>query len=849
MATLYNEDDLKNIKLKCDNEGPYNDPSDMIDDKGKKNYAYVTLVMLGDLYISAAIVLAHSLRKLNTKADLVVLITPDVSESGKRVLSMFYDVIKEVNYVTVENWRTKKQTHRKYLELVFTKFHLFNLTEYKKVLLIDADALVLKYPDHLFSLQTPAGCFLENKDYYISYDDKGNYILPPNGKIKWYDIYCKCCPHGSLIPKEMTDRLYKDFKNSGIGGGLMLLEPKKGEFESILKDVSYGKMKYLLENKLVWPEQQYLTLRYSGLWRMINPVFFGLQGYPHYSVLYGLQYGGDKPFVLNSKLDINERIEYPDYILWHKYYGEILNEHPELKENVSLKECNEMHKFFKINLKRHTHTIKGNSEELLNNIAHKYGISKHRLHKEQLEYYYLDEDTIYRPVNYNVPLFDNVQEYDYMEPIRRLSEYFNYKSKYYQDLTEKYKIPILKEPLNIYDIIDPVDRDEIMLQFIKCRPNIYVMTIWSIGMDKFDEIVSFLEKKGNIYYKKILNLSKNAIRNLMFWMYDEFRIQNKLEFIEKKLDYTKTKNYDNNVGFIFFDNINNLKISGQGSLFKTELRNKIIEILDFNKNEVRGNDVIHINDHFYQAIEYSQLILNNNSIKMLELQNVKKFNAPIMKVPNLKIQTFRKWIYNNLNPLEIMRILSMGSIVLYAHTVRKSNDIDGFMINHENKNSELDLEDLIYTNLNDKKTRIYFTDFGLVDSKHWRDTWNKKNMELFNKLGINNHDEVTQNPRYHMYFNGLKLYTTDFEIVRKIQRHGEQDYADFIMMYFNNRLLLGRYVYLNMDNKLQFIDDLKVDVDKKSDELIDLIKNEIDKKYEKNDSSKINKKIIGELFY
>ena len=256
MATLFDEKDLQNIKMECNKKIDFVVPDDMINSDGTKNYAYVTLVMLGDLYVSAAIVLAHSLRKLETKSDLVVLVTPDVSEAAKRVLSIFFDKVKEINYVTVPNWRTKKQTHRKYLELVFTKFHLFNLTEYKKVLLIDADALILKHPDHIFSLETPAGCLLENKDLFISYDNSGNYILPPDGKIKWYDVYCECCPHGSLIPKEMTDRIYKNFSNSGIGGGLMLLKPQKGEFENILNDVSHGKMKYLLENKLVWPEQQ-----------------------------------------------------------------------------------------------------------------------------------------------------------------------------------------------------------------------------------------------------------------------------------------------------------------------------------------------------------------------------------------------------------------------------------------------------------------------------------------------------------------------------------------------------------------------------------------------------------------
>ena len=133
--------------------------------------------MLGDSYISGAITMAYSVRKAGSQVDLVVLVTPDVSEEGKNILGRYFTTIKVINYVTVPNWRTKKQKHRKYLELVFTKFHVFDLLEYEKILLIDADALILKHPDHLFTLEAPAGCYLENKDLMITYDKNGNYVF------------------------------------------------------------------------------------------------------------------------------------------------------------------------------------------------------------------------------------------------------------------------------------------------------------------------------------------------------------------------------------------------------------------------------------------------------------------------------------------------------------------------------------------------------------------------------------------------------------------------------------------------------------------------------------------------
>ena len=859
MATLFDEKDLERIKMSCDKKIDLVVPDDMINSDGSKKYAYVTLVMIGDLYISAAIVLAESLRKLNTKADLVVLVTPDVSYDGRKILGMYFDKVKEIAYVTVSNWRTKKQKHRKYLELVFTKFHLFNLIEYEKVLLIDADAIVLKHPDHLFSLNAPAGCFLENKDLFISYDEKGNYILPPNGRIKWYDVYCKCCPHGSLIPKEMTDRVYNDYKNSGIGGGLILLEPKKGEFESIIKDVSHGKMKYLLENKLVWPEQQYLTLRYSGRWHMIDPIFFGLQGYPHYKVLYGLQYGGDKPFVLNSKIDINTRLEFPDFILWHKYYSEILNEHPELKDSSVLAETNELHKYFKVGLKRFDKFNKKNgikSDKTVESIAKLYHVEPNVINPEHLEYYSTDPEVQYRPINTVTLMFDDIKEYDYVEPLRRLAKYYeNKENNYYNRLTDSNhisKLPLSKTRLDMYDFIDKIDMDEMMLQYAKCRENLFVITVWPLSISKLDELISFLELKGNVYYVKKISLDRNAIRNLMYWMYDEFRISSKLDFIEKKLDYIGTKYEDNKVAFIYFDNVHHLHLSGQGSKFKTELRNKMIELVAQRKdspenNNLRGNDLIHINDYHFQTIEYSHIILNNNTIELIKKQDVRKFNDKKIMQTNLMTQTFRKWMYSNLTQLEIIRVIIMGSITLHSYGIRKSNDFDGFILNKNMELEEKELEQLLYTDLINESTKMYFADFGIPNSKYWRDAWEEKNKKIFDYTGIPNLHESVLNPRYHMYFCGLKIYTIDFELTRKILRHRKQDYADFIVMYFNYRDLLENYVYLDKNNKLQFNKKFGIDVREEDKGVIRKVKSQIDNKYSKDISSVLTDSIVKSM--
>ena len=585
MVTRYNENELNNIKLQCDYEDDYNypDPSDMINENGTKNYAYATLIMLGDLYISAAIVLAYSLRKLNTRADLVVLVTNDVSEKGKNILKQFYDKVIEVKYIEVINWRTQKQTNRKYLNYVFTKFHIFNLTQYKKILLIDADAIVLKYPDHVFTLNAPAGCYLKDKDLFISYDKQGNYVLPPDDKIKWYDEMCRCCGHGKLIPKEQTDKILKDKSNAGIGGGLMLLEPKKGELENIINDITRGKSWYLVSKFFAWPEQQYLTYRYSGKWTGINPRFFGLQGYPHWKVLYGLQYGGDKPFILNSKFPLETRLQYPDYILWHKMFREILDNNPTLKNEKSIEEAVKINNYY--NFEKRT-ISRVNTEDTINHSS----LDK-KLHA------YMSEDL--------KPLFEGVQEYDYFTPIAKLATYYqqsdsDYYTKFNDKISKINKSLNKNQTLNQYEL-SPEENDLIMLNYISSRPSCFIITLWSIGINYHDDLINYLKKNGNVYRDKVIELTYNGVRNLMMVMYDQFSLEKRKEFIDKKLGYIKAdKTLKNKIGIIVFDNVMNKKISGQNSEFKREIRNYITNKLKQNVqlkkgDELRGNDVIHIN--------------------------------------------------------------------------------------------------------------------------------------------------------------------------------------------------------------------------------------------------------------
>jgi hypothetical protein len=60
----------------------------MIDKDGNKLYAFVMLLMINELYVSASIILAESIKNSGCVADLVILIDNSISEKAM-VLSLW----------------------------------------------------------------------------------------------------------------------------------------------------------------------------------------------------------------------------------------------------------------------------------------------------------------------------------------------------------------------------------------------------------------------------------------------------------------------------------------------------------------------------------------------------------------------------------------------------------------------------------------------------------------------------------------------------------------------------------------------------------------------------------------
>ncbi|XP_076340717.1 glycogenin-1-like isoform X2 [Tachypleus tridentatus] len=112
--------------------------------------AFVTLAT-DDNYSLGALVLGHSLRKVQTSRSLVILVTVGVSAGMRSMLSSVYDLLEEVGEIDSKDEINLTVLTRPELGVTFTKLHCWRLSQFKKCVFLDADTLVLQNCDELFN--------------------------------------------------------------------------------------------------------------------------------------------------------------------------------------------------------------------------------------------------------------------------------------------------------------------------------------------------------------------------------------------------------------------------------------------------------------------------------------------------------------------------------------------------------------------------------------------------------------------------------------------------------------------------------------------------------------------------
>ncbi len=108
--------------------------------------AYVTLMCNGDAYLPGVEALGESLKASGTTVPMVVMVAADVSEATRGRLQQQGWILRDVE--PLRSAGAAPLFPR--FDTVFAKLRAWQLTEFDKVVLLDADTLVLQNIDELF---------------------------------------------------------------------------------------------------------------------------------------------------------------------------------------------------------------------------------------------------------------------------------------------------------------------------------------------------------------------------------------------------------------------------------------------------------------------------------------------------------------------------------------------------------------------------------------------------------------------------------------------------------------------------------------------------------------------------
>lgn len=404
-------------------------------------------------------------------------------------------------------------------------------------------------------------------------------------------------------------------------------------------------------------------------------------------------------------------------------------------------------------------------------ISKKYSIPLKLIKDNHLPYYYTTVPELC--CKYDLAPIKVVEPYDYISAIK-------YLDNYYDDIQSNYFKNLLKEITKVNNDISKCSKDiaeNIIFEYLKFRPNLFCLTIWPYATIPSKDITEFLKQYGHVYYEKSIKLTYNAALNLIYQLYSDTKRFPTIQKLKEKLEYLGWDNNTRKIRVIFFENTSKEQISGSQAPLKTKIRNKFLSYCD-NKN-LRGDDLVHINDHYYQTIEYSKLYLNKNSIKFLKKQNLERFLGGHFDKSRLYFNTIKKWFIDNVPFVDYDRYIFFGSLVLYLYGLRNCRDVDGLMVGSKKIESLIEKTAKFFYHYDSK---LFYASLFVTGTKYWNKDWDTKDIPWLTKMNVTSKDQLVFEPENYFFFNGIKVLTIKNETWRKFLRKKPQDYADMIQM-------------------------------------------------------------------
>jgi endonuclease/exonuclease/phosphatase family metal-dependent hydrolase len=397
------------------------------------------------------------------------------------------------------------------------------------------------------------------------------------------------------------------------------------------------------------------------------------------------------------------------------------------------------------------------------------------------------------------PLFDDIDEGDYVEPLKRLNNPY----------TNEF---ITKEP-----------NDTMMNFYIKSMKDISIITIFPKALkqkDNMKKLIDKLKKNGTIHYTKELTVNFYTMYNIAYQLYaHERRMKLNSHIIYKlnKLGFNDVHDSHNIMVIVYNHKNESVPIKGNSSPFKIELR----ELFTLSEDDSLY-DFLHVNNDDNEAYEYSNIFFNENTLRFLQKQQSWKILD--MKHSIRLFNRLKEFYHNNsLNEVENSIVFSSG--ILFSYGLREINDLDVIML--ESKNTTY--EQIKEFNSNNIKNK-FDLDISYEKSPEFNEDWIKELNSRAEMCGAKDYKELILNPKYHYYFMGMKFLRLKCDIFIRFKRGRPAQITDLLVLRQSHNL----NYQLSIPKETKTYDESKkMDIIKKVDEndFLKTVKHYLDKRY------------------
>lgn len=219
--------------------------------------AYVTLLTKSS-YLPGVLVLDYTLRSVGTCYPLVVMVTPSVPQECRDVLARRGIQLRDITALESLPNVHSLATHDVRFRDTWTKLRVFELVEFERAVLLDADMIVMRNMDELFDIELPEDSIAAT--HVCACNPRKLPHYPPD----WVPANCAYTPlvhpSGSTSPTKITKDSPRP--HTQLNSGLVVLKPSLELAQSVYT--------HLHTSPLVptwsFPDQDLLADFFKGRW-------------------------------------------------------------------------------------------------------------------------------------------------------------------------------------------------------------------------------------------------------------------------------------------------------------------------------------------------------------------------------------------------------------------------------------------------------------------------------------------------------------------------------------------------------------------------------------------------------